>query len=263
LSLGVQTFEDTRLRQFNRDHTADQSYEAFDWARRAGFENINLDLIYGLPDQTLADWDENVQRALAFQSEHLSLYGLQVEERTVLKKQIELGRVAQPDSDLAADMYELAVEKLHSAGLVHYEISNFAKRGYESRHNLTYWHNDPYLGFGAGAHSSWRGERYSNVRSPREYRTRLNAGELPVGAREKISLEMQMAETVFLGLRLAEGVSWERFLERFGVDAREIYREPLAHLTRLQLLHVDDERMHLTGQGMLVSNQLLWRFLPD
>ncbi len=263
VSLGVQTFDDARLKQFNRHHSVAESFEAFEWARRAGFENLNIDLIYGLPDQTLADWRGTLKRALGFQSEHLSLYGLQVEDRTVLKKQIVLGRIAQPDSDLAAEMYELAVEMLGAAGYAHYEISNFAKRGFESRHNKTYWLNDPYFGFGAGAHSSWRGERYENVRSPREYVLRETRNESVIAAREKISRAMQMAETIFLGLRLAEGVAWARFRERFGKDAREVYHEPIALLSSWGMLRVDEEGMSLTEKGMLVSNQLLWRFLPD
>ncbi|MBI4673376.1 MAG: radical SAM family heme chaperone HemW [Chloroflexi bacterium] len=263
LSLGVQTFDDARLRAFNRVHTVADAYNAFAWARRAGFENINLDLIYGLPDQTLDAWRTTLDRALAFESEHLSLYGLQVEERTVLKKQIDLGRVSMPDSDLAAQMYERAIEKLNDAGFVHYEISNWAKPGFESRHNKTYWLNEPYLGFGAGAHSSWQGERYENCKSPREYMRRLETGDSPIASREKISRAGEMSEVMFLGLRLAEGVTWARFRERFGVDAREIYREPIALLADGKLLVVDDERIRLTDQGMLVSNQILWRFLLD
>lgn len=263
LSLGVQTFDDHRLEQFNRKHTVAQSYEAFELARRAGFENINLDLIYGLPDQTVTDWRATLERALAFGSEHLSLYGLQVEERTVLQKQIAAGKFSQPDSEVAAEMYEVAVEVLGGAGYAHYEISNFAKAGFESAHNKTYWLNESYLGFGAGAHSSWQGERYENVRSPREYLRRISAGGLPIASRETIALPMQMAETVFLGLRLSEGVAWARFQARFGEDARVVYREPIAFLEKNGMLMTNAERMWLTEQGMLLSNQLLWRFLPD
>ncbi len=263
LSLGVQTFDDARLRQFNRAHTAADAYDAFDWARRAGFENISLDLIYGLPEQSLDDWRATLERALAFQSEHLSLYGLQVEERTVLKKQIDLGRVPVPDTELAAQMYELASEMLARAGLVHYEISNWARPGYESQHNKTYWLNEPYLGFGAGAHSFWRGARFENVRSPRAYIERLGNGESVIVARENISRATEMSETMFLGLRLAEGVAWTRFRERFGADARDIFADAIAALRESKMAVIDAERICLTGQGMLVSNQLLWRFLLD
>lgn len=263
LSLGVQTFDDARLKQFNRAHTAADAYAAFDWARRAGFENINLDLIYGLPQQTLAEWRATLERALAFQSEHLSLYGLQVEARTVLKKQIELGRVPPPDDDTAAQMYEMAVERLRAAGYTHYEISNWAKPGFASRHNQTYWLAEPYLGFGAGAHSLWQRERYENIRAPRQYMQRVINGASAFAAREKISRAAEMSEVMFLGLRLGEGVTWARFRERFGVDARLIFREPLALLTEWKMLCVDDERVRLAERGVLVSNQLLWRFLLE
>jgi len=263
LSLGVQTFDDTRLRAFNRNHTTAESYEAFELARRAGFDNLNIDLIYGLPDQTLNEWCMTLDRALALQSEHLSLYALQVEEGTVLKKQIEQRRVHSPNSELAAEMYELAVQKLAGSGFVHYEISNWARPGFESQHNKTYWLNEPYLGFGAGAHSSWQGARYENVKHPREYIKKLDIENSPIAKREEISREMQMSETIFLGLRLAEGVSWPRFRERFGVDAREVYKEPIALLNEWQLLQVDQVGMRLNEKGMLVSNQILWRFLPN
>ncbi len=263
LSLGVQTFDDWRLRQFNRDHTVEQAYEAFEWAREVGFQNINLDLIYGLPHQRVEDWGKTLERALKFGSEHLSLYGLQVEERTRLKKQVDAGQVATPDAEVAAEMYELAVERLGAAGFEHYEISNFARRGFESKHNKTYWLNEEYLGFGAGAHSAWQGERYENVKAPRRYLAMVGEGKLPIAQREVIGREMQMAETIFLGLRLKEGVSFERFSRRFGEDARERYREPIEMLAKMGVLKMDAERMWLTEQGMLVSNQLLWRFLPD
>jgi oxygen-independent coproporphyrinogen-3 oxidase len=128
---------------------------------------------------------------------------------------------------------------------------------------LTYWLNEPYLGFGAGAHSSWKGERYENVKNPRVYMQRTANHRSPVENRERISSGMQMAETVFLGLRLAEGVSWARFRERFGEDARDVFRQPIELLSSWQVLKTDGEGMRLTERGMLISNQLLWRFLPD
>lgn len=263
VSLGVQTFDDSRLQSFNRHHTVRESYDAFETARRAGFGNVNLDLIYGLPDQTLEDWAATLDRALAFQSEHLSLYGLQVEERTVLAKQIALGRVSTPDPDTAAAMYELADEKLDAAEYRHYEISNWARPGFESRHNMTYWFNEPYLGFGAGAHSFFGGARYENVRHPREYIKRLETGDSVVAARQEISRAMEMAETVVLGLRLDQGIRFTRFRQRFGLGVGEIYGAVMAQLREWALLETDEEMMWLTPRGRLVSNQVLWRFLPD
>jgi oxygen-independent coproporphyrinogen-3 oxidase len=263
LSLGAQSFDDARLKAFNRNHNAAQTYEAFEWARRAGFVNINLDLIYGLPDQTLAEWSATLDRTLDFQSEHLSLYGLQVEDGTALARQIAQARVRAPDDDLAAEMYLLAEEKLDAAGFIHYEISNWARRGDESRHNMTYWLNKPYLGFGAGAHSYFRGARYENVRLPNEYISRLGRAESVVAKSEVISHEMEMAETMMLGLRLGQGISFADFAARFGVDARTVYADSLDLLQAWELMRSDEERTWLTPRGRLVSNQVLWRFLPE
>src|SRR5512143_3743458 len=160
LSLGVQSFDDATVRRLNRGHTVRDALETYDLARRAGFDNLNLDFIYGLPLQTLAQWRDTLERALALAPEHLSLYALKVEEGTGLEYQIAHGKYPRPDDDLAADMYMLAEEALGASGYDHYEISNWARRGLGSRHNLTYWHNEPYLGFGAGAHSFFQRARY-------------------------------------------------------------------------------------------------------
>ncbi|MGB8648745.1 MAG: radical SAM family heme chaperone HemW [Anaerolineae bacterium] len=263
LSLGVQTFDDARLKAFNRRHTAAESREAFDLARSLGFDNLNLDLIFGLPDQALDDWAQTLDRALAWQPEHLSLYGLQVEEGTALARQIARGRVHEPAADLAADMFLLAHERLTAAGFEHYEISNYARPGHQSRHNLTYWLNQPYLGFGAGAHSFFRGERYANLCAPAEYIARIANGESVVATREPISREIEIGDTLMLGLRLERGIVFEEYRARFGEDVRDRFGETIKQLTDWGFMEVDAERMHLVTRGRLVSNQLLWRFLPD
>ncbi len=263
LSLGIQTFDDTQLKAFNRNHNSAQSREAFEQARRAGFENINLDLIFGLPAQTLEQWGETVVRAIEWGPEHLSLYGLQIEDGTALARQIARGRVQEPDPDLAADMFLLADEKLSAAGYEHYEISNYARPGHQSRHNLTYWLNEPYLGFGAGAHSSWQGRRYSNLLNPGEYIARIERGVAAIDSAVVITRELEIGETLMLGLRLEQGISFDRFRARFGEDVRELHRETIAQLKDWGLMEIDGERMRLTTRGRLVSNQVLWRFLPD
>ncbi len=232
-------------------------------ARQAGFTNINLDLIFGLPDQTLQEWSQTLDRALEWEPEHLSLYGLQVEEGTGLAWQIAHGRVHEPDPDLAADMFSLAEDKLSGAGFHHYEISNYARPGYESRHNLTYWLNEPYLGFGAGAHSYFRGVRYSNLLKPAEYIGRLRQGESAVATREEIGRELEIGETLMVGLRLDRGIVFDEFQARFGVDVREIFRETIRQLQEWGLMETDESRLRLTPRGRLLSNQVLWRFLPD
>ncbi|MGE5264335.1 MAG: radical SAM family heme chaperone HemW [Acidobacteriota bacterium] len=263
LSLGVQSFDDATVRRLNRGHTVRDALETYDLARRAGFDNLNLDFIYGLPLQTLAQWRDTLERALALAPEHLSLYALKVEEGTGLEHQIARGKYPRPDDYLSADMYMLAEELLASSGYDHYEISNWARPGLGSRHNLTYWHNEPYLGFGAGAHSFFQRARYWNVMSPVEYIGRIERGEGVVDGSEEIGRELEMAETMILGLRLGEGVSFEGFENRFGEDGYAKYGETLRQVRELGLVELDDRGVRLTPRGRLLSNEVFWRLLPD
>lgn len=287
LSIGAQVFDDVALRRLNRGHTVADTLATYACARRVGFNNINLDLIYGLPLQTLDDWRATLKRALALAPEHLSLYALKVEEGTGLAHQIARGKYPPPADDLMATMYETAEEMLDAAGYEQYEISNWAISGqrsavsgqwsidgfairnsqlvtcnFQSQHNLTYWRNEPYLGFGAGAHSYWGGERFWNVASPLEYIQRIERGESVVAGRETISRELEMAETLILGLRLNAGVSFADFYARFGEDARARYARVFEEARALGLLEVTDERVRLTRRGRLLSNQVFWRLLP-
>jgi len=270
LSLGVQAFEDATLRRLNRGHTVADALTTFERARQAGFNNISLDFIYGLPLQTLEEWRATLSRAVTLQPEHLSLYALKVEEGTGLAHQIQRGKYPMPDDDLAAEMYELAEETLDAAGYAQYEISNWARElstsnlePRTSKHNLTYWRNEPYLGFGAGAHSSFGGERYWNVLSPVEYIQRIERGASVVAGREKISRELEMAETMILGLRLNEGIVFEEFVQRYGEDAREKYARQLREVSELGLVELTNVRVRLTPRGRLLSNEVFWRLLPD
>jgi oxygen-independent coproporphyrinogen-3 oxidase len=276
LSIGAQVFDDATLRRLNRGHTVADTLATYACARRVGFDNINLDLIYGLPLQTLNDWRATLERAIALAPEHFSLYALKVEEGTGLAHQIARGKYPPPDDELMATMYELAEERLDAAGYEQYEISNWAWRdkrleirdsqspisNLQSQHNLTYWRNEPYLGFGAGAHSYFGGERFWNVASPLEYIQRIERGESVVAGRERISRELEMAETLILGLRLNAGVSFADFSARFGEDARARYARQFEETRALGLLEVTDERVRLTRRGRLLSNQVFWRLLP-
>jgi oxygen-independent coproporphyrinogen-3 oxidase len=291
LSLGVQSFDDAALRRLNRGHTVADALQTFDHARRAGFDNISLDFIYGLPLQTLADWRATLERALELAPEHLSLYALKVEEGTGLEHQIKRGKYLKPDDDLAADMYELAEEMLDGAGFEQYEISNWSLEvrnwkleigssisdatvqpstsnvqrptsNFQSQHNLTYWHNEPYLGFGAGAHSCFGGERYWHVLSPQEYIQQIELGESVIAGRESINRELEMAETMILGLRLNEGIVFADFARRYGEDARIRYGKELKEIRELGLIELSEERVRLTPRGRLLSNEVFWRLLP-
>ncbi len=281
LSIGAQAFDDATLKRLNRGHNAADAVEMFEMARRAGFDNLNFDFIFGLPLQTLAAWRATLTRALELQPEHLSLYALRVEEKTGLEFQIARGKYPKPDDDLAADMYEMAEAMLDAAGYAHYEISNWALKSpqsrvqsptsnfqpptsnLQSRHNLTYWLNEPYLGFGAGAHSYFDGARFSTVLSPIEYIARVERGESVVAMREEIGRDLEMAETMFLGLRLSEGITLARFRARFGIDAREKYAGEIKEVEAIGLLEHAAGNLRLTPRGRLLSNQVFWRFLPD
>ncbi len=281
LSLGLQSTHADELRLLGRRHTFEDAVRAVRAARQAGFDNLNLDLIYGLPGQTVARWQRSLERVLALEPEHLSAYSLTVEEGTPLYDRVAAGRLPPPDPDQAAEMYELAEGMLAEAGYVHYEISNWARlprpplegpalspvrepSPFVCRHNLVYWRNEPYLGVGAGAHSSLEGRRWHNVLAPAHYIACLEAGELPIAQVEELSPEMAMAETMILGLRLlVEGVSCEEFRRRFGRHPLEQYGEAIEGLVRVGLLTVDGDRIRLTARGRLLGNEVFIRFLPE
>ncbi len=271
LSLGVQSAQEGELRLFRRTHTFADAVKAVHLARDAGFDNINLDLIYGIPYQTLESWQDTLARAIGLAPEHLSLYSLTIEEGTPLHMWVAKGKVPAPDPDLAADMYEVAQDVLAEAGFEHYEIANWARPGRASRHNLTYWRNEPYLGFGPGAHGSYGGWRYWNVRKPQDYIARLEAAEAradfpfspALEGREPISRELEMGETMMLGLRLIqEGVAFADFQRRFGVDLREVYAQELARYQALGLIEINAERVRLTRRGRALGNEVFAAFLP-
>ncbi len=263
LSLGVQSFQAHHLRLLGRIHTAAQAAAAVALARQAGFANVNLDLIYALPGETLAEWQADLGAALALGPEHLSLYALTLEVGTPLQARVACGEVPTPDSELAAAMYELAERTLAERGWEHYEISNWGRTpGLRARHNLTYWHNLPYAGCGAAAHSWLRGERRANVRAPREYIERLAQWQDPVAEAEAISAELERSETMILGLRLVEGVSRAAYRDRFGADPADLYPEAVAESVSLGLLEVTATHMRLTARGRLLGNQVFYRFLP-
>jgi oxygen-independent coproporphyrinogen III oxidase len=264
LSLGVQSFNDEELAMLGRIHTAAQAKEAVFMARRAGFDNLNLDLIYGLPGQTRESWIPTLEAALELEPEHLSLYALTLEEDTPLQLIINQGGLPYTDPDLNADHYEIAEGLLAAQGYIHYEISNWAKPGKQCRHNLVYWRNLPYLGAGAAAHSCLNGHRLANTSDldkyladfsrPTQYHPEMD---------EKINPELELAETIILGLRLDEGIKRDIIKKRYGVNILEKYAEPIGEMTEAGLLTEADGHLTLTPRGRLLSNQVFYRFLPE
>lgn len=271
LSYGVQSALPGELALLGRDHDFDTAMQALATARATGFDNVNLDLIYGLPGQTLDDWSRSVEAALAFRPEHLSLYCLTIEPGTPLQRRLANGTITAPDGDVAADQYMLAGEALAVTGYGHYEISNWALPGRECRHNLTYWRNEPYLGLGAGAHGSAGGWRYQVVRQPRVYIRRMTALSesglafpLSPAVAEAHTVETAeaMSDVVITQLRLLqEGLDLDAFSRRFGSTLDEAYDGTVAQLERWGLVRQQDRRLLLTEQGRFLSNQVFYRFV--
>ncbi|MFC1870837.1 radical SAM family heme chaperone HemW [Chloroflexota bacterium] len=263
LSLGIQSLNDAELALMGRIHNGDEAREAVRLTRQAGLVNLNLDLIYGLPGQGLPDWQNTLDMVLEMGPEHLSLYGLSLEPQTPLWQAIQEKQIPAIDPDLSADQYELAEEVMATYGYRHYEISNWARPGYECRHNLTYWQNSPYLGVGVAAHSFIKGHRLANTGNLDKYLTAFP--DNPAAARDtdkEISQQLQMAETVILGLRLCDGLSLDGMLSRFGVNLLEYYRQPVAEMVKAGLLERPGRQLRLTRRGRLLSNEVFWRFLP-
>ena len=257
-SFGVQTFNDRDLKLLARGHNADDARNTFKLLRGAGFDNISFDLIIGLPGQTLDDWQKNLDEAVAMQPEHLSLYLLEIHQGTPLAEQIRAERRPMPDEEIAAEMYELMLERTSAAGYEQYEISNFTKPGFESRHNTKYWRLDPIYGFGVSAHSFDGYQRYSNERDTAAYVKRI---EELVGAevmRERIDAA---SEFVFLGLRMTAGIDLDDFQRRFGIDLRETYSKELNDLADSGLVILSDDNLRLTPKGMLYSNDVFSVFV--
>lgn len=275
LSMGVQSFDPAELAFLGRIHSAGEAATAFQAARAAGFDNINLDFIYGLPDQSPNTWWRTLEQAIALAPDHLSLYSLTIEEGTPFGEWAAAGRLAQPSPDLAADLYEIADDMLEAAGYLQYEISNWARSDrsaeqpttnphFACQHNLTYWRNEAYLGFGPGAHSSEGGRRWAAMRPVSEYIERINRGESAVDFVEEIDDRLAMGETMMLGLRLVqEGVTFERFQQRHGRSMLEVYGAEIQRLERRGLLEVLPDRVRLTCAARLVGNQVFVAFLPD
>lgn len=261
LSLGVQAFSDRLLAGLGRSHTKAEADAAIKAARRAGFANINLDLMYGLPGQSVADWQESLAQALAHAPEHLACYELTIEEGTPFARLVDKGELTLPDEEEALSMAELTHEFLAQEGLARYEISNYAAPGRECRHNLNYWRNGSYLGLGAGAVSCLSGFRVGTVREPGEFAGLVEAGDSPLAEGECLPLAARFRESVVMGLRMIQGVSFARLQRQFGLTPPDYYGKMLDELQWHGLVAVTQDSLHLTKTGLLVANQVLARLV--
>jgi len=281
LSLGAQSANPEELFILGRQHSWNTVVQSIGWAREAGFDNINLDLIFGLPGQLLTNWEKTLSQALSLQPEHFSLYSLTLEKGTPLQKQLEDGILPEIDPDLAADMYELATDYLESIKYAQYEISNWAKLTVDERlsptqnptfscyHNLQYWHNLPYLGFGAGAHGYADSFRTVNVLHPATYIQQCLQGfkhVFPCGPAisDQIPVDRtsEIGELMMMGLRLTrEGVSAETFKKRFDVNLEDLFNQPITRFSELGLLEWAGDNLRLTPRGRLLGNQVFMEFI--
>jgi oxygen-independent coproporphyrinogen-3 oxidase len=282
ISLGMQSANQDELTLLERQHTFDDVIRAVDWSRNAGINDLNLDLIFGLPSQTLQSWMTSLEIALSLRPDHLSLYALTLDPGTPLKQKVDVGILTLPDQDLVADIYEAATERLSKAGFIQYEISNWAREEKKGQlhacvHNLQYWRNLPYLGVGAGAHGFIDHSRTVNVANPQVYITRLSSGSSLLEKKYRfpktpatvqvnpIDLETEMSETMMMGLRLVqEGVSAQKFHQRFGTSILERFTLQIDRLVYFGLLEWTGEQaqtLRLTSRGRFISNQVFMEFV--
>ena len=271
ISFGVQSVVASELALLEREHDFGTVVDAVAMARKVGLDNFNLDLIYGVPGQTLASWEQSVRTVLDLDPTHLSLYCLTIEPGTPMQRWLLNGRIQPPDPDLAADQYELACTLLAEHGYDHYEISNWAKPGKACEHNLTYWRNGEYLGLGAGAHGHAAGVRYQIVKQPRVYLRRLEEAAAPgyplstaVAASHPVSRAEAISDTMMTQLRLLnEGLDLAAFEAKFGQSVAEVYDGTLEQMVEWDLVGVANGRLRLTQKGWFLSNQVFYRFMLD
>jgi oxygen-independent coproporphyrinogen-3 oxidase len=261
VSFGVQSFREAELRRLGRLHTADRARQAVAEARAGGVDNISLDLMMWLPQQSRADWQESVEALLDLGPEHASLYLLELYPNAPLKEDMARGGWSLAPDDDAAEMYLWSLARLEGGGYRHYEISNVARPGRASRHNLKYWQDGEWLGFGCGAHSTRSGARWKNVASTGDYVARVGAGASPVAERRELTLDERLEDALFTGLRLVEGVDIEAAGARYGVDVWERFGAALQPFVDPGLVRRDGPRLRLTREGMLVANEIMAVFV--
>ena len=259
VSMGAQTFDDERLRWLHRRHSSKQVYEAVDCLRQGGIARISVDLMYGFPNQTAEQWQYDIDEVIKLGVEHVSAYSLMYEEGTPLYRLLEKHEIKENDEELSLLMYNMLVEQLRSAGYEHYEVSNFSRPNYNSRHNLNYWNNEEYYGFGVAAHGYQNGIRYGNIETIEEY---LNN---PIQHKEEklITPQERLEEEIFLGFREMKGIMVSKINCKYGIDFEQKYQNILNKYLELKLIQKTQNGYSLTPNGILVSNVILADFLED
>jgi oxygen-independent coproporphyrinogen-3 oxidase len=260
-SLGIQSLNDAELRLMKRRHTAEEALQAFQELRSAGFDNVSVDLIVGLPGQTRGSFRTSLERTLEIEPDHLSAYLLELKSGTELEAMIRSGAISDPDEDLLADMYDDLCGMAVAAGFEHYEISNFAQPGQASRHNLKYWQDQIFLGFGPGAHGMTGAHRYANEQDLSSYEEALSAGRLPVDTVDNLAPSTRFRDALIMGLRLVRGVDLTHMRNRYGVDAQEFVEATIGDLEPAGLFALRGDRVALTHRGRLLSNIVFSRWV--
>ena len=261
LSLGAQSFNNLFLKKLGRIHNTQEIIDSYYLAQEAGFNNINIDIMFALPDQTTEDLQNTLKKAVSLKPDHLSLYNLTIKPGTEYYKEYKRGKLKLPTEDEEFDMYNWAINFLEESDFEHYEIANFARPHKRSMHNLIYWQNKPYLGIGAGAYSFIRGYRYMNYENPARYIKEIMSGKLPIDNGERLSLRKRMIETIILGLRTKDGVIYKKFKTRFGINLNDIFSKQINKLVNLRLLQKDNYKIKLTNKGIFLANMVFREFV--
>lgn len=261
LSIGLQAVQNQHLNYIGRIHTYEEFEKNYKQAKEVGFENINIDLMYALPNQSREDWIESLEKVVKLNPTHISAYSLILEEGTELFNMYERKEFKLLDEDTDIEMYKYTINYLKSNGYDQYEISNYAKKGYECKHNILYWKCKNYVGLGASASGFLNKTRYNNLCGLDEYENIINSGKKPLEWEEKLSIKDEIEESIFLGLRMNEGIKFEDFLEKYNFNFKEEYKNEINKLKNMGLIQVDDEFMTLTQKGREISNSVFVEFI--
>ena len=261
ISIGVQSFDKKELKLLERVHSEEEIHSTIQQARSAKFENLSIDLMFALPDQTIEKWCSHLKQAIDKNPDHLSTYNLTIEPTTAFFKLHKRGKLCLPHEDIQLEMYKTTIQTLENAGYQQYEISNFSKPGMESRHNINYWNNGEYLGVGAGASSYLNGERSKNTNLPSNYIREIEAKENAIETRERLEPMQAMGETLMLGLRLLKGISIDVFENRFEVSFQKVYGKIIEPLLKQELITFNQNRIALSRKGLFLADSVILKFI--
>ena len=261
ISIGVQSFDKAELKLLDRAHGPEEIHSTVDCARKAGFDNLSLDLMFAVPNQSLSSWESNLNKALEKNPEHLSTYNLTIEQGTAFSKLQSNGKLIMPDDDHQLELYKRTIERLTKKGFHHYEISNFARRGKECKHNITYWENKNTLGLGAGASSYMNGTRFKNINLPAHYIRQVKEKKIAVEHSETLEPRQAMGETIMLGLRLLQGISIHQFEKRFQISFTNLFRNIISSLKEKELVVIEKDYLRLSKKGLFIADSVILEFI--